>query len=42
VSSQVYDMERAEVNVAGLPPGVYVVRVTDGEGKVVVRKVVKE
>ena len=30
VSSQVYDMERAEVNVAGLPPGVYVVRVTDG------------
>jgi len=39
---QVYDMERAEVNVSGLPPGVYVVRVRDEDGNVVVRKVVKE
>ena len=42
VLSQVYDMERAEVNVSGLPPGVYVVRVRDEDGNVVVRKVVKE
>jgi hypothetical protein len=42
VLSQVYDMERAEINVSALPPGVYVVRVRDGEGNVFVRKVQKE
>ena len=42
VLSQVYDMERAEINVAALPPGVYLVRVTDGSGNETIRKVVKD
>lgn len=42
VYSQAYDVQKAEVNVAGLPAGVYVVRVSDGQGNVAVRKVLKE
>ena len=36
------DAEKAEVNVSGLPPGVYVIRVTDEYGTVTVKKIVKE
>jgi sugar lactone lactonase YvrE len=42
VYNQVYDIEKAEVNVAGLPPGVYVVRVRDEEGREMIRKFIKE
>jgi len=42
VLSQIYDTERAEINVAALPPGIYVVRVTDGSCSETIRKVVKE
>ena len=42
VFSQTYNIEKAEVNIAGLPPGVYIVKVTDSEGKVTVSKIVKQ
>jgi sugar lactone lactonase YvrE len=42
VFSQTYNIEKAQVNIAGLPPGVYIVKVTDSEGKVTVSKIVKQ
>jgi len=42
VYAGVYDIEKADVNIAGLPEGVYVVRVTDDEGSVTMSKIVKQ
>ena len=42
VYSQTCDIEKAEVNIAGLPKGVYIVKVTDSEGKTTVSKILKE
>ena len=42
VYTQVYDIEKAEINIAGLPDGVYIVRVTDNEGKTTMNKIVKQ
>ena len=42
VYTGVYDIEKAEVNIAGLPEGVFVVRVTDDEGSVTMSKIVKQ
>jgi len=39
---QVFDAEKAEINVSAFPPGIYFVQVTDGTGNVFVRKVLKE
>ncbi len=40
--TQKYNMGEVEVNIAGLPEGVYIVKVTDNEGKVTVNKILKE
>jgi len=42
VYDQVFDAEKAEINVSAFPPGIYFVQVTDGTGNVFVRKVQKE
>ncbi len=42
VFSQIYDIEKAEVNIAGLPEGMYIVKIIGNDGKVIVRKIVKE
>jgi hypothetical protein len=42
VFTQAYVIEKAEVNISGLPQGVYIVRVTDSEGRVMITKIVKE
>ncbi len=42
VYTQVYDIEKAEINIAGLPEGVYTVKVTDNEGKITMNKIVKQ
>jgi hypothetical protein len=42
VYTQVYDIEKAEVNIAGLPEGVYIVKVTDSEGNITVSKILKQ
>ncbi len=42
IYTQAYDIEKAEVNIAGLPDGVYIVRVTDNEGKTTMNKIVKQ
>ena len=42
VYSQACDLEKAEVNIAGLPEGVYIVKVTDNEGNVTTNKIIKE
>ena len=42
VYSQACDLEKAEVNIAGLPEGVYIVKVKDNEGNVTTNKIIKE
>jgi hypothetical protein len=42
VYSQSYAIEKAEVNISGLPEGMYIVKVTDSEGRVMVTKIIKQ
>jgi len=42
IFTRLYDQETAEINTSGLPPGVYLVRVSDGNGNTEVQKILKE
>ena len=42
VFNQTYDTEKAEVNISGLPVGVYIVKVTGAEGHTTITKVIKQ
>ena len=42
VYTQAYDVEKAEINISGLPDGVYIVKITDIEGKTTINKIVKQ